>query len=160
MIKQLQWAAPLAIAVLVLAVAAPAGAQTKDKIFRDLSPDNVESVLKEMGIKFKKTQPPKYPKDFDFDFERNNYDIRLTLRNGQLVWISAFFPALPLAKVNEWNQKAKFSRAVHDSIGGRDYAVVEYQIDAKGGVTNNMLKQLIRRFDDEVSRFDQFQRKE
>jgi hypothetical protein len=158
MIKHRQWAALVTVGLLWFC--APAGAQNKEKIFHDISPDHMEDLLKEMGVKYKKSQPPKFPNDFDFDFERNNYDIRLTIRKGLLVWIAANFPPLPPAKINEWNQKAKFSRAVQESVGGRDYAVIEYQLYAGSGVTDNILKQFIKRFDDEVVRFDQFARKD
>jgi hypothetical protein len=157
--KRKRWAAVLLGCLALLLVAAPpAAGQNKEKVYRKLTPEQVEGTLNDMGIKFAKTQPPKLPADFDFDFERNNYKIRLTLSNGKRLWISAFFPNAALEKINQWNINAKFSRAVLDRVKDREYAIIEYQMDAFGGTTDNMLKQFIRRFDNEVSAFDQFLR--
>jgi len=76
--------------------------------------------------------------------------------NGKLLWLSAFFPKKSVEKMNEWNVNAKFSRAVLDTIGGREYSIIESQLDGGGGVTEEMIRQFIRRFDDEVARFDKF----
>ena len=43
-----------------------------------------------------------------------------------------------------------------DRLGDREFAVIEYQVDASGGVTQEMIRQMIRRFDEEVLRFEQF----
>jgi Putative bacterial sensory transduction regulator len=156
---QKRWASAFLVGLaLLLAAAPPAAGQSKEKVYRSLTPAQVESILNEMGIKFATTQPPSLPEDFDFDFERNNYKIRLTLSKGKRLWISAFFPKAALEKINQWNINAKFSRAVLDRVKDREYAIIEYQMDAFGGTTDNMLKQFIRRFDNEVSAFEQFVR--
>jgi len=152
------WAGPLLGGVLLLAAAPSAGGQNKEKVYRNLAPAQVEAILTEMGIKFAKTQPPKLANDFDYDFDRNSYKIRLTLSNSNRLWISAFFPKADLQKINQWNINAKFSRAVLDTVKDREYAIVEYQLDVFGGTTDNMVRQFIRRFDNEVSAFDQFLR--
>jgi hypothetical protein len=158
MTKHMRWASVLIGSALWLAVAPLAGAQNKEKVYRDLTPAQVETVLNELSVKFVKTQPPKLANDYDYDFDRNNYKIRLTLSNGKRLWISAFFPKASLEKINQWNINAKFSRAVLDRVNDREYAIVEYQLDALGGVTDNMLRQFVKRFDNEVSSFDQFLR--
>ena len=156
MSKHMPWAPLLMGSALWLAVVPLAGAQNKEKVYRDLTPAQVEAILNDLTIKFVKTQPPKLPKDYDYDFERNNYKIRLTLSGGKLLWISALFPKASLEKINKWNIKATFSRAVLDRVNDREYAIVEYQLNVLGGVTDNMLRQFVRRFDNEVSSFDQF----
>jgi Putative bacterial sensory transduction regulator len=157
MAKLLRWVVPLG-AWLLLTGAAPGGAQFKEKIYRSLTPAQVEDVLNDMSIKFKKSQPPDSPKTYNFQFERNNYEIHLSLNDGKRVWIMAFFPKAPLEIINKWNIDAKFSRAVLDRVNDKDLAIVEYQIDVNGGATESMLKQFITRFDNEVARFDQFLR--
>jgi hypothetical protein len=157
MTPQARWFFPLAgCLALLLACTAPAGAQQKDTIYRTLKPDQIEQILKDMNIVYKKSQPPNLPNDYDYDYERNTYKIRFTLSNGKLLWISAVFPKTTLETINKWNVQAKFSRAVLDRSGDREFAVVEYQVDAGGGVTYEMIRQAIRRFDTEVANFDQF----
>jgi Putative bacterial sensory transduction regulator len=158
MTRQLEWAVPLAGCLLILAATAPAGAQNKEKVYRNLTTAQLETILNDMSIRFTKSQPPKPANDYDYDFERNNYKIKLTLSDGRRVWISAFFPKTALEKINQWNINAKFTRAVLDRVNDREYAIVEYQLDVRGGVTDNMLKQFIKRFDNDVAAFDQFLR--
>lgn len=158
--RQTRWVVPLIGLLLTLTSSTSASAQVKEKVYTVLSPAQIEKTLSDMGIRFTKTQPPKVPKDWDFDFDRNNYKIRLTLGNGKLLWLTAFFPKSTLEKINQWNINAKFSRAVLDRVDDREYAIVEYQLDANGGVTENMIRQFIQRFDSEVSAFDQFLRKD
>jgi len=135
---------------------APAQAQNKDKVYRKVSPAQLEGILGGMSIKFTKTQPKGLADDWDYDFDRNGFKVRFTLSNGKLLWLSAFFPKTTLEKINKWNVDAKFSRAVLDRIQDREYAIVESQLDAGGGVTEEMIRQFIRRFDEEVSKFDQY----
>jgi hypothetical protein len=156
MTKKTRWAVPVLGCVLLLTMLAPAGAQTKEKVYRALTPAQLETILTDMGLKFNKTQPKTQPNDYDYDFDRNNYKIRLTLSNGKLLWLSNFQPKNTLEKINQWNVQAKFSRAVLDRVGDREYAIVEYQLDAGGGVTDKMIRQFIKRFDKEVADFDAF----
>jgi hypothetical protein len=159
-------AALVGCAILAAALAAaPAPAQDKVKVYRNITPGQVENILNDLGVKFTKTQPKNLPNDWDFDFDRTiggmTYKVRFTVANGKLLWLSAFFPKNEkgIDKMNEWNVQAKFSRAVQDRVGDREYSIVESQIDAAGGVTEDMIRQFIRRFDDEVSRFDAFLKK-
>ena|SRR5438105_1993176 len=151
-----RWAPVLIGCAALATLAAPAQAQTKDKVYRNVTPAQLEGILNGLNIKFTKTQPKNLPNDWDYDFDRNTFKIRFTLANGKLLWLSAFFPKASLEKINAWNVQAKFSRGVLDRIQDREYAIVEAQIDASGGCTDEMIRQFIRRFDDEVSRFDQF----
>jgi Putative bacterial sensory transduction regulator len=158
MAKLLQWAVLPMACLVVLAAATPGSAQVKEKIYRSLTPAQVEGILNEMKISFKKTQPADAPKTYNFQFERNSYEIHLSLNDGKRLWIMAFFPRAPLETINKWNINAKFSRAVVDRVDGKELAIVEYQLDINGGATESMVKQFIARFDSEVARFDQFLR--
>jgi Putative bacterial sensory transduction regulator len=157
MVKLLRWAV-LLVGCLLLAGAAPAGAQVKEKTYRVLTPAQVEGVLNDLSIKFTKSQPADSPKTYNFKFERNTYEIHLSLNDGKRMWIMAFFPKAPLDTINKWNINAKFSRAVLDRVNDKELSIVEFQIDVNGGATESMLKQFITRFDNEVARFDQFLR--
>jgi hypothetical protein len=134
----------------------PAGGQTTEKVYRSLTPEQVAGILTELEIKFTKSQPKDMPKDMDYEFRRKGFDLRLTLREGKMLWIAAYFPKAPLEKINDWNVKAKFTRGVLVRIQNTDYAAVEAQLDVGGGATENMVKQFLRRFDTDVSDFDRF----
>ena len=134
----------------------PADAQTTEKVYRSFTPDQVGSFLTDLEIKFTKNQPKDTPRDVDFEFRRKGFDLRLTLREGKMLWIAAYFPKTTLEKINDWNVKAKFTRAVLVHIANKDYTAVEAQLDINGGCTEGMAKQFIRRFDDEVANFDRF----
>jgi Putative bacterial sensory transduction regulator len=147
------------LGMAALAVLAPAGAttaQTKEEIFHSVQAKQIESIFNELDIKFVKNQPKQAPDDTDFDFERKGFKIRFTLSKGKMLWLSSYFPKAPLERLNQWNVNAKFSRALLDRVGDREYSIVEWQLDAAGGVTKNMIRQFIARFEDEVVRFDQF----
>jgi hypothetical protein len=144
---------------LLLTCAAPAGAQEKTTIYKIITPEQIEQILKDMNITFKKSQPPNLKEDYDYDFDRNNYRYRFTLSKGKLLWLSVAFPKATLEQINGWNVNAKFTRAVLDRVGDREVAFVESQLDANGGVTVDMIMQFIRRFDDDVPRFDQHLKK-
>ena len=155
MTKLTGWALLLAGAAMATA-SRPADAQTTEKVYRSFTPDQVGSFLTDLEIKFTKNQPKDTPRDVDFEFRRKGFDLRLTLREGKMLWIAAYFPKTTLEKINDWNVKAKFTRAVLVHIANKDYTAVEAQLDINGGCTEGMAKQFIRRFDDEVANFDRF----
>jgi hypothetical protein len=156
MTRMTRWALLLAGCAVLATWPLAAGAQTKEKVFRSISPDQVGTILTDLNIKFTKKQPKDLPKDVDFEFSRNNFEIRLTVRDGKMLWISAYFPKATLEKINAWNVNVKFSRAVIVQIDNKSYSVVEAQLDVSGGSTENMVKQFIRRFDEEVTNFDRY----
>jgi hypothetical protein len=156
MIRLTAWALGLAGCMIFVAAAPPAGAQTIEKVYHSFTPEQVASLLTDLEIKFTKNQPKDTPRDVDFEFRRKNFDLRLTVREGKMLWIAAYFPKTTLEKINDWNVKAKLSRAVLVHIANKDYAAVEAQLDVGGGCTENMAKQFIRRFDEDVANFDRF----
>jgi hypothetical protein len=160
MMKQACYPMPFLVSLALLSGGTQASAQTKEKVYRTLSPAQIESAMKEMNIKFTKTPTAKRETEFNYDYDRNTFKIRLTVSEGKRLWLSALFPKVSLETINKWNINATFSRAVlyHDADKDKDYSVVEYQIDGNGGCTEGMLKQFIRRFDEEVTAFDQFLR--
>jgi hypothetical protein len=142
------------LAVLLLG-AAPAGAQTTT-VYRTVTPEQLEKILTDLKIAFKKSQRAGFPDDFHYDFDRNKYPYRFTLSRGKLLWLSVSFPKATLEQINGWNIQAKFSRAVLDRTAERDTTFVESQLDADGGVTPEIIRQFLYRFDAEVPRFDDY----
>jgi len=145
-----------AACMILTATSPPAGAQTTEKVYHSFTPEQVASFLTDLEIKFTKNQPKDTPRDVDFEFRRKNFDLRLTVREGKMLWIAAYFPKTTLEKINAWNVKAKLSRSVLVHIADKDYTAVEAQLDVGLGCTATMAKQFIRRFDDEVANFDRF----
>lgn len=126
----------------------------KEKVYRGLPSQEFESILKDMKIPFKKGRADKEG-IFLYDFERKTFKIRLT-NYGTDLWIDAIFPKIDLKDINRWNKDAKFSRAVLFKDGERESTSLENQLDCRGGVTFGMVRQFIRRFDDEVEAFSKF----
>src|SRR6202012_5216017 len=60
------------------------------KIVHNVTPERVEAILKDLGIEYKKSAGKTEGIQF-YDFERNNYKIRLHNYQGKDLWIDAFF---------------------------------------------------------------------
>jgi Putative bacterial sensory transduction regulator len=136
--------------------AAPVPAQTKDKVQRSVSSARLEGILKDMNIKYEKTAGKEEGIHF-YDFERNTFRIRLHNYQGKDLWIDVRFnDQMTLKEINEWNIRAKFSRAVLIKEGDKQSTSLEAQIDCLGGITDGMIRQFILRFDGEIKSFVQF----
>jgi hypothetical protein len=70
--------------------------------------------------------------------------------------LDAVFPALPLERINDWNRKAKFSRATLGKDVKGSFSTLESNIDLIGGVTDGGLTQYFKSFDEELRVFAKF----
>ena len=131
---------------------------TAQEVFRNVSADKLEGILKELNINYKKV--PGKTEDVSFyDYERNNFKIRLHNYGGKDLWIDALFnDRMTLEEINRWNVRAKFSRAVliKDKETNKETISLESQIDCQGGITDNIIKSFINRFDGELRDFSKF----
>ena len=126
------------------------------KVYRIVAAEKLEAVLADMKIAFEKKAKGKEDAVHFYDFERNKFKIRLHNYQGKDLWIDAHFTdALTLADVNQWNARAKFSRAVLIK-GEKPTVSLEAQLDCLGGTTDAHLKQFIQRFDGEILQFVAF----
>jgi hypothetical protein len=140
---------------LAVLLAAPAG-HAQEKVYRHVSSDKLEGILKDLSIAPKKTAD-KQEGVFFYEFERSNYKIRLHNYNGKDLWIDTVFGDQGTLKlVNGWNVQAKFSRAVLLKAGNTSSISLESQIDCLGGVTDGMVRQFINRFDGEIKQFAKY----
>jgi hypothetical protein len=152
----------LLVLALVMALPAFARAQTgpqsdDDRVFRSLAPEQLEEFLASQRIEFKKSAAPKSPGTSYYDFKRGTFNLRLTDYNGKdLMLDNQFNRDLPLAKVNEWNQKAKFSRVSRHQDKAGVFLMLEYNLDLTGGVTRDTLRRFLAQFDQECSGFERF----
>ena len=151
-----KFAVVLGLLMLGWFTAAPAPAQNKDKVQRSVSSAKLESILADMKIKYDKTAG-KEDGIHCYDFERNTFRIRLHNYQGRDLWIDVRFnDQTTLKEINEWNIRAKFSRAVLLKEGDKQSTSLEAQIDCLGGITDGMIRQFIVRFDGELKSFVQF----
>jgi hypothetical protein len=139
-----------ALSIILLPVS---GQSQKAKVYRYVTNSQLEKLLKDMDIAFKKV-PAKEDGVMFYDFERNNFKLRLHSYGGRDLWLEGIFPATSLETVNRWNQRTKFTRAV--VVTEEDSTSLEAQLDCAGGVTEGMVLQFIRRFDGEVQAFAKF----
>jgi hypothetical protein len=142
------------IFLLALALLATASRGQDAKVYKKISVENLEEILKGLAIDFKKAPSPTNKKVMIFKFERNNYKLALHSVAGQDLMLVAEFQAVPLVFINQWNRGAQFSRAVLYQDAKNDYSALEANLDVAGGVTDDTIRHFIRRYDDEVKRFD------
>jgi len=151
----------LAMFASVLGVALLCGlavGQTQDVVYRSVSSEKLESILKELEITYKKA-PGKKDDIFSYDFERKGTKIRLYNYGGEDLWIeSDFTEKANLEEVNRWNMRAKFSRAVLVKDGDSATISLESQVDCTLGITDGMMRQFVQRFDGEIQAFANFLR--
>ena len=131
-------------------------AEKESKVYRKVTSDKLEKIFKDLGVEFKKSQGAKDDVHF-YDFMKQKYAVRLHNYGGQDLWIESIFAdAVTLEKVNEWNVRAKFSRAVQVKAGGKANVSLESQLDCLGGVTDAIVRQFLTRFDNELAEFSKF----
>src|SRR5262245_61630223 len=93
----------LAGMMLVLYLAGQANAD-KQKVYRNVGSDQLEGILKELDISFKKSSG-KTDSIVYLDFEKSKIKYRLHNYNGNDLWIDAVYPGASLEQVNRWNRK-------------------------------------------------------
>ena len=131
-------------------------AQPDDKVIRALMPDQAADLLKSLNLDFKKEHVEKAQVHY-FDFTRNKFKIRLHLMNaGKELMLDALFPVAPLNQVNQWNVKARFTRAVIDRDKQGQYTALESNLNLAGGVTLEAVKLFFVSFDEELAAFQKF----
>ena len=147
----------LIMSALMSAGSVPAQDKDKDKVQRTVSSARLEGILQDMKIKFDKKSDAKNDGVHFYDFERNSFKIRLHNYNGRDLWLDVHFTdKISLEEINQWNIRAKFSRAVLLKTGAKQSTSLEAQIDCEGGTTDGMIRQFILRFDGEIKSFVQF----
>ena len=148
---------PRVLALALVAVCLPAAAQEKKAtVYRNVSTEKIEGILTGMNIDFNKVEG-KAKGIWFYDFERNNFKVRLHSYQGKDLWIDVVFTdKISLEEINGWNVRAKFSRAVQVKNNDRTTTSLESQLDCEGGVTDGMIRQFILRFDGEIKTFVQY----
>jgi hypothetical protein len=133
-------------AILLLPPSAPA-----QEVFKEISSQRLEDLLRGMNIQFTKGTGDKGTTFYDY--KSKTVQLRLWNFNGKDLMIDVFLPKVEWEVVNNWNGRAKFSRARlnKDKQTGVESAVIESNLDLAGGVTEEAIKHFIRSFDLEVA---------
>lgn len=126
-----------------------------EDVYRGIPADRLEKILGELNIKYNKKP---IGKDMVYTFVRNKYEIRLTNFNGEDLMIDAHFPATELTKLNAWNLKRSYIRAVLYTEGTPQTAL-EANLDCAAGISDSIVRYFITTFDSEVRDFDSFLKK-
>jgi hypothetical protein len=146
------------LSVVVFCVLSGTAQAQTDKVFRELTPEQLESTLKNAKVEFKKLADKK-PNTFFYDYRAKNLNLRLYYLDGKQLLVDTLFGNLPLEKVNEWNLGGKYSRAgLGKDDKGEPYTVVEARLNLKGGVTEAALAEFLRAFVEEAEQFDTYLR--
>lgn len=125
------------------------------RVYRNVTPEKLETVLKDLNIEYKKVKGKEAGITF-YDYEKGGFKIRLHNYKGKDLWIDAHFnEQLTLEQVNNWNVRAKFSRAVKLK-GEKETVSLESQLDCLGGVSDGIIRQFVERFDGELTQFSKF----
>jgi hypothetical protein len=124
----------------------------EEETYPNVSSEKLEKILQDLKIEYKKSAG-KGNVSF-YDFTRNNFKIRLTNFGGDDLMIDCIYPTAPLAKINQWNVKRSYIRAVLYPGGGMPYTALESNLDAAGGLSDSIIRYFITSFDAEVVAFD------
>jgi Putative bacterial sensory transduction regulator len=147
------------VAATLAAVPARAAAQGTgdDRVYRFLTADQLEDFLTSFQIPFKKTDDLTQRGVYYYDFKRGSFNVRLSYFDGKDLMIDNIFrKSASLDRINEWNKKAKFSRASLHKGNMGEHVMLEYNLDVLGGVTKGTVRQMITQFDTECKNFDRF----
>ncbi len=129
------------------------GSAADESIYKKVAVDKLESILKGLNIEFKKLE---VKGAVGFEFESNKHKLQLFNFGGDDLMIDAHFKKLPRADVNQYNLNRKFIRCVAYNINGNEYTALEANLDCLGGVSDSIIRNFIRAFDDEVKEFSKY----
>jgi len=96
--------------VFVLLLTASMGQAQEEKIYRGLTPEQLESTLQKGKIEFKKI-PDKKANTFFYDFKAKTFNLRLYYLEGKQLMVDTLFQRCPWKRSTNWNLGTNFSRA-------------------------------------------------
>ena len=124
----------------------------EEVVYRTVNSGSVEKILRDLNLNFKKSEPRQNIQVYEY--EKNNFKIRVVNFGGKDVMIDANFRQATLEEINSWNVNRKFIRAVlYQNPNGGQYSSLESNLDCEGGITDGVLRHFIVTFDAEVTAF-------
>lgn len=142
-------------ALALLFSLAGAAAGNKQKVYRNVASEQLENILKEMDVTFKRSTGKTEAIVF-LDYEKSKIKFRVHNYNGNDLWIDAVYPGTSLEQVNRWNRKTLATRAVLFAGQKQTSTYLESQLDCQGGVTDGMIRRFIQRFELDAVAFGKF----
>lgn len=128
---------------------------SEDQLFSPVTNQKLEAILKSLSIEYEKNEL-KNEQGFYYDFESNNFKIRLVNFAGKDLMIDAHFKKIPLEDLNKWNLDKKFIRAVYYNARGTEYSALESNLDCEIGTTDGILRNFIVGFQEDVKQFAKY----
>jgi Putative bacterial sensory transduction regulator len=124
---------------------------SSQEVIKEISNERLEAILKSMNLDF--TKGTLNDGTLYFDYTSKNFKLRLYNYKGKDLMIDIFLTGSDWKTVNDWNGKAKFSRArlFRDTKDGKEATVLESNLDLVGGITEEAIRHFIRSFDQEVA---------
>ena len=110
----------------------------------------MRSILRGMGVEFTETS---VDKSNVFHFQLDGYEVALLNQDADLQLHVGFSGKVDMAKVNEWNQTYRFSRAYLSATGNSS---IEADLDLRGGVTKETVETFIKQFRTTLGAYSQF----
>jgi len=144
----------VALAGMIVTLADVHAFAQEPTVYRKIPPQALEAILKGLEIEFKKTPIPGENAYLLYSFAKKNHRVILHYYDGKDLMLVSAFDAIPLVAINEWNETAKFSRAVLSRADKGESSTVEANLDLAGGVTDDTIKHFIRRFDDDLKKYE------
>jgi hypothetical protein len=126
----------------VAAAPAPARAQEEEPVFKNVSPRQIERVLREMGFEFEKLPLKEGEKIHRWRFMMSGYRVLLLSDGTDMQLYAGFESKASLARINEWNRTKRWGRAYITK--DNDGVAMETDLDFAGGVTMNCIKDFIK----------------
>src|SRR5215475_10939248 len=116
------------VAVVIFVALTPSVRAQDDKVFKELTPEAAEKLLKEQKIEFAKSSSKKGDEHY-YDFTRNNFKIRLTLVSPKELMLDCVFRGMPIDKVNQYNTITRVARANYQRDNSGVFTLLGYGLD-------------------------------
>lgn len=126
-----------------------------DQFFSPVTNEKLEAILKGLNISYEKNELKNGAGAY-YDFEANNFKIRLVNFGGKDLMIDAHFKKVSLEDLNQWNLEKKFIRAVYYNARGQEYSALESNLDCEVGTTDGILRNFIVGFQEDVKQFAKY----
>lgn len=136
------------------ATIASGGGAVDEPIYAKVAPAKLDAILQGLNIEFKKAADKTGA--VVYLFLSNNHPVKLVSFGGEDLMIDAQFKKVSLADANEYNLRRKFIRCVAYNVNGKEFTSLESNLDCVGGVSDSIVRNFIRAFDEEVQEFAKY----
>jgi hypothetical protein len=144
----------LGVTGALLLAPAPAPAQGASR--GPLPAWQLENALDSLGIRYTRV-PFTSGAGHMYVFRQNGRQVELHYYDGgEVLMLKCCLRQSTFRRVNAWNIREIYSRAVLYRINDRDTAALELALDCRAGLTAGAVRQFLRRFQGRLAAFDAF----